>query len=741
MSFKYLLPLLVVGILLMSGCAVPDLESFLPSSGMTVSPVNQTLTANPTPGYWSSLSINKQQYNVGITRQTNGIKYLISPSGYPYGYEGVLKAGDVKTITISPDKMNEFSGFSSSIWNTGGIWRLGDTFTLTATADTVNVQWVQTGNTDPKITSFDVLPSATVGTGDSVEIVAGWDGGGDSDLLFHEWYLDGRIANGWIYVTPEQSANRLRLNGLPEGTHTIKREVWDSGKNLVIKTQTLTVSYSAGAPTALLGVLSCGQFGCTPSTNVPYGNDVMLQSYSTSNLQDPNLQNMTLTWYFDGKQIGSQYYVDTLGYQVKIPKDIGLLTVGTHTVKLLVKNSAQLMDESVITFNVQSAGTTPDTPSTPTITCPTCANDEQCVNGQCVPLPEASPLPKGTFTITVYNNQVAEVNNYQFRYRNTVTGRNDPSYQYITLNIEELSLSYMDIYEMERWYDNFNIAINPLRSEYNELVAMGMTDSLADWKNVSNFAEKKGGNVIDSGPGWSKSATYFITALTEQYATIQITEKIDTFTYCGDGTCQENCVTCPADCGICTDEQKVLYNQSPSAKFGYTVNGKQIIITDQSRDSDGVIVNKLLSFGDGNSKSNISSLETYTYADYGTYTVTLFVTDNYGALSKSEAKINVLPLEAYVAPVVTTVSPSSTTATDTTTTTTTGTTTSTVTGTTGTTTTSTPTVSGISGGTTTLSNPQSTPLSGIEVPDILGHLLKVIKFFDGVVKDILEVLK
>ena len=749
MSFKYLLPLVVAGILLMSGCVVPDIESFLPSSGMTVSPVNQTLTANPTPGYWSSLSINKQQYNVGITRQTDGIKYLISPPGYPYGYEGVLKAGDVKTITITHDKMNEFSGFSSSIWNTGGIWRLGDTFTLTATADTVNVQWVQTGNTDPKINSFDVVPSATVGTGDSIEIVAGWDGGGDSDLLFREWYLDGKIANGWIYVTPEQSANRLRMNGLPEGTHTVKLEVWDSGKNLVTKTQTLTVSYSAGAPTAIVNILSCGQFGCTPSTNVPYGEDVMLQSYSTSNLQDPNLQNLTLTWYFDGKQIGSQYYVDTRGYQVEIPKDIGLLTVGTHTVKLLVKNSAQLMDESVVTFNVQSASTTPDTPSTPVITCPTCANDEQCVNGQCVPLPEASPLPKGTFTITVYNNQVAEVNNYQFRYRNTVTGRNDPSYQYITLNIEELSLNYMGIYEMERWYDNFNIAINPLRSEYNELVAMGLPDPLTDWKNTSNFTEKKGGNVIDSGPGWSKSATYFITAFTEQYVTIQITETIDTFTYCGDGTCQENCATCPADCGICTDEQKVLYNQSPSAKFGYTVNGKQILITDQSRDSDGVIVNKLLSFGDGNSKPNISSLETYTYADYGTYTVTLFVTDNYGALSKSEAKISVLPLEAYVAPVVTTVSPSSTTTTDTTTTattpaTTTGTTTttSTVTGTTGTTgTTSTPTVSGISGGTTTLSNPQSTPLSGIKIPDVLGHLMKVFEFFDGIVKDLKEVFK
>ena len=749
MSFKYLLPLVVAGILLASGCVVPDIESFLPSSGMTVSPVNQTLTANPTPGYWSSLSINKQQYNVGITRQTDGIKYLISPPGYPYGYEGVLKAGDVKTITITPDKMNEFSGFSSSIWNTGGIWRIGDAFTLTATADTVNVKWEQVGNTDPKINSFDVLPSATVGTGDSIEIVAGWDGGGDSDLLFREWYLDGKIANGWIYVTPEQSANRLRMNGLPEGTHTVKLEVWDSGKNLVTKTQTLTVSYSAGAPTAIVNILSCGQFGCVPSTNVPYGEDVMLQSYSTSNLQDPNLQNLTLTWYFDGKQIGSQYYVDTLGYQVKIPKDIGLLTVGTHTVKLLVKNSAQLMDESVVTFNVQSASTTPDTPSTPVIACPTCANDEQCVNGQCVPLPEASPLPKGTFTITVYNNQVGETNNYIFRYRGHHIGKTDPSYQTVDWYIDEMSLTYNG-FTVEQWpMAGLFVSWNPLYQNYNDLRNNPAPyTTLANWSSNVQYSGIKGGNTLDQGAGWSKSAKYFITAITDQYATVQITETINTFTYCGDGTCQENCVTCPADCGICTDEQKVLYNQSPTAKFGYTVNGKQILITDQSKDSDGVIVNKLLSFGDGNSKPNISSLETYTYADYGTYTVTLFVTDNYGALSKSEAKISVLPLEAYVAPVVTTVSPSSTTTTDTTTTsttpaTTTGTTTttSTVTGTTGTTTTSTPTVSGISGGTTTLSNPQSTPISGIKIPDVLGHLMKVFEFFDGIVKDLTEVFK
>lgn len=711
MSFKYLLPLFIIALVFGSGCVVPYVDDILPSSGMTASPVNETLTAYSTAGYWKSISINKQQYTVGITKQTDGIKYLISPPGYPYGYEGVLTSGATKTIVISNEKLNEMKGFSASIWDVGGIWRVGDTFTLTCSGDTVNVKWTQTGNTDPTITSFNVAPSATVGTGDSIEITADWNSGGDSDLIFNEWYLDGKVANGWIYVTPEIDEKRLRINGLPEGTHIVKLEVWDSGKNLVTKTQTLTVAYGTANPTATISVLSCGQFGCTPSNSITYGNGITLQSYSTANLQDPNLQNLTHTWYLDGNQLGSQFYVDTLGYQVNVPD--AMATLGTHTVRLVVKNASQLASENTVAFNV----VTPTTPTDPTVpvvlTCPTCADGEHCVNGQCVPLPEASPLPSGTFTITCYNNQVAEMNGYQLRYRNTVAGRNDPSYQYISLNVEELSLNYMGVYTMEEWRPGFTISVNPASPDYSIIYnnpIYPITNLLSDWKNNSDLPTKKGGNVIDSGPGWSKSATYFITAFTEQYVTVQITEKIDTFTYCGDGTCQENCATCPADCGVCTEEQKLLYNQAPIARFSYTVNGKQVLINDQTRDPDGQIVNKMLSFGDGNSKDNSGTLETYSYTDYGTYTITLFVTDNYGALSKTDAKISVLPATVYVEPETTTTSPSSTTTTGTTTTdTTTGTTTGTVTGTTGSTTTTTtpPTVSGISGGSSTVSNPYS----------------------------------
>lgn len=730
MKLNLILPLFIIALVFGSGCTAPNLDNILSKSGMTASPISETLTVNPTPGYWSSLSINKQQYNVGVTKQTNGIKYMITPAGYPYGYEGVLSAGETKTVTITDEKIREMAGFNQNIWYTGGIWRVGDTFTLTATEDTVNVKWVQTGNTDPVISSFVVSPSANVGTGDSIEINADWNGGGDSDLLFHQWYLDGKPASGWIYVTPETSDNRLRINGLPEGTHIVKLEVWDSGKNLLTKTQTLTVTYGTANPTATISVLGCGQFGCTPSSSITYGDGITLQSYSTSNLQDPNLQNLTHTWYLDGNQLGSQFYADTLGYQVNVP-DV-MSTLGTHIVRLVVKNASQLTSEASVNFNV----VTPSTSTNPTLpiipSCPTCETGEHCVNGQCVPLPEASPLPSGTFTITCYNNQVAEMNGYQLRYRNTVTGRNDPSYQYILLNIEELSLNYNGVYTMEEWRHGFTISVNPSSPDYSILYnnpIYPITNLLSDWKNNSDLPTKKGGYVIDSGPGWTKSATYFITAFTEQYVTIQITEKIDTSTYCGDGICQENCATCPADCGICTEEQKILYNQSPIARFGYTVNGKQVIVNDQSRDPDGQIVNKMLSFGDGNSKNNSGALETYSYTNYGTYTITLFVTDNYGALSTTTAKVNVLPATVYVEPVIETVSPSAPTSP--TTVTTTDTTPSTVTGTTGVTTPTItpPTVSGISGGSSTLSNPNS----GITVPidTTLGGLSKYISVLYG----------
>ncbi|MEE3876898.1 MULTISPECIES: S8 family serine peptidase [Vibrio] len=74
-------------------------------------------------------------------------------------------------------------------------------------------------------------------------------------------------------------------------------------------------------------------------------------------------------------------------------------------------------------------------------------------------------------------------------------------------------------------------------------------------------------------------------------------------------------------------------NQGPTAEFTYSidsndVNGLTVNFTDVSDDSDGYIGSWFWNFGDGNS-STIQN-PSYSYQDYGTYTVTLTVTDDGG---------------------------------------------------------------------------------------------------------------
>ncbi|HEC82504.1 MAG TPA: DUF2341 domain-containing protein [Thermoplasmatales archaeon] len=70
-------------------------------------------------------------------------------------------------------------------------------------------------------------------------------------------------------------------------------------------------------------------------------------------------------------------------------------------------------------------------------------------------------------------------------------------------------------------------------------------------------------------------------------------------------------------------------NQPPTADFSYTINNLTVTFTDQSTDPDGNIVNYTWDFGDGNTSTEQNPA--HTYADYGTYTVTLTVTDNDGS--------------------------------------------------------------------------------------------------------------
>jgi Zn-dependent metalloprotease len=67
-------------------------------------------------------------------------------------------------------------------------------------------------------------------------------------------------------------------------------------------------------------------------------------------------------------------------------------------------------------------------------------------------------------------------------------------------------------------------------------------------------------------------------------------------------------------------------NIPPTADFTYTVNDLTVDFTDTSNDPDGTIVSWLWDFGDGNTST--AQNPSHTYATYGTYTVTLTVTDD-----------------------------------------------------------------------------------------------------------------
>jgi PKD repeat protein len=67
-------------------------------------------------------------------------------------------------------------------------------------------------------------------------------------------------------------------------------------------------------------------------------------------------------------------------------------------------------------------------------------------------------------------------------------------------------------------------------------------------------------------------------------------------------------------------------NIPPTADFTYTVNDLTVDFTDTSNDPDGTIVSWLWDFGDGNTST--AQHPSHTYATYGTYTVTLTVTDD-----------------------------------------------------------------------------------------------------------------
>jgi PKD repeat protein len=83
--------------------------------------------------------------------------------------------------------------------------------------------------------------------------------------------------------------------------------------------------------------------------------------------------------------------------------------------------------------------------------------------------------------------------------------------------------------------------------------------------------------------------------------------------------------------------QNKLPNNSPAVNFSYTARRKRVSFTDRSTDSDGTIVSWFWDFGDG--KKSAEQNPRHWYSRYGTYTVTLTVTDNDGTRSSQSKTV------------------------------------------------------------------------------------------------------
>jgi hypothetical protein len=90
------------------------------------------------------------------------------------------------------------------------------------------------------------------------------------------------------------------------------------------------------------------------------------------------------------------------------------------------------------------------------------------------------------------------------------------------------------------------------------------------------------------------------------------------------------------DSSIYVKPNETPTNSSPTVDFGYTINKTGVIFKDQSTDSDGFIVSWFWDFGDG--KTSTEQNPKYLFSAYGTYSVTLTVIDDGGAIT-SQSKI------------------------------------------------------------------------------------------------------
>jgi PKD repeat protein len=80
-------------------------------------------------------------------------------------------------------------------------------------------------------------------------------------------------------------------------------------------------------------------------------------------------------------------------------------------------------------------------------------------------------------------------------------------------------------------------------------------------------------------------------------------------------------------------------NEVPAADFIWAVNEKKVTFTDQSTDNSGSIVAWNWTFGDGNSSTEQNPVN--FYESFGSYNVTLNVTDEYGSWNNTTKTIDV----------------------------------------------------------------------------------------------------
>ena len=80
-------------------------------------------------------------------------------------------------------------------------------------------------------------------------------------------------------------------------------------------------------------------------------------------------------------------------------------------------------------------------------------------------------------------------------------------------------------------------------------------------------------------------------------------------------------------------------NVAPTANFTFDATGLTATFTDTSSDSDGSIVSRAWAFGDGGTASTQNP--SHTYATAGTYTVTLTVKDDDGAIGTTSQSVTV----------------------------------------------------------------------------------------------------